>query len=50
MKGVPSQDTSLWHYTTTEDIEFYPITPPGDLIVGTKDGVVLLDPETGEPK
>lgn len=45
-----TQDTSLWRYTTTEDIEFYRITPLGDLILRTKDGIVVLDPETGEPK
>ena len=48
--SVTAQDTQLWRYTTTENIEFYRVTPPGDLIVGTKDGVVVLDPETGEPK
>ena len=47
---LTSQDTSLWRYTTTEKIEFYRITPPGDVIVGTKDGIVVLDPETGEPR
>ena len=48
--SVTAQDTPLWRYTTDEDIEFYRVTPLGDLIVGTKDGVVVLDPETGEAK
>lgn len=45
---VTTQDTSLWRYTTTEKMEFYRVTPLGDLLVGTKDEVVVLDPETGE--
>ena len=47
---VTAQDTVLWSYTTTEDIEFYRVTQLGDLIVGTEDGVTVLDPETGEHK
>ncbi len=43
-----AQDTSLWRYTTTEKIEFYRVTPLGDLVVGTKDQIVSLNPETGE--
>ena len=42
-----AQDTPLWRYTTTEKIEFYRLTPLGDLVVGTKDNVVALNPETG---
>ena len=45
---LTAQDTSLWRYTTTEKIEFYRLTPLGDLLVGTKDEVVVLDPETRE--
>ncbi len=45
---VTTQDTSLWRYTTTEKIEFYRISPLGDLVVGTKREIVALDPETGE--
>ncbi len=44
---ITPQDTSLWRYTTTEKIEFYRVTPLGDLLVATKDEVVVLDPETG---
>jgi outer membrane protein assembly factor BamB len=45
---VTAQDTSLWRYTTTEKIEFYRVSPLGDLVVGTKQEIVALDPETGE--
>ncbi len=45
---LTAQDTSLWRYTTTEKIEFYRVTPLGDLIVGTKEEIVSLNPETGE--
>jgi outer membrane protein assembly factor BamB len=47
---IQSQDTPLWRYTTTEKIRFFRLTPQGDLIVGTKEEVVVLDPETGDPK
>ena len=47
---VQAQDTPLWRHTTTEKISFYQVTPLGDLVVGTKDGITALAPETGEPK
>ena len=47
---VTAQDAPLWRYTTAENIEFYRVTPTGDLIIRTKDGIVVLDPATGEPK
>ena len=45
--AVQGQDTTLWRYTTNEKISFYQVTPLGDLVVGTKEKVVALDPETG---
>jgi hypothetical protein len=48
--GLRAQDEAIWRYTSEEEIKFYRVTPPGDLMVGTKDGVVALDPETGEPR
>ncbi len=32
--SVTAQDTPLWRYTPTEKIEFYRISPLGDLVVG----------------
>ena len=39
----------MWRYTTDEDIEFYRITPLRDLMVATKNQIVVLAPEGGEP-
>ena len=46
--AVQGQDTPLWRYTTNEKISFYQVTSMGDLVVGTKEKVVALDPETGD--
>ena len=40
----------MWRYTTDEDIEFYRVTPLGDLIVATENEITVLFPESGEPK
>ncbi len=48
LEAVQAQETPLWRYTTTEKISFYQVTPLGDLMVGTKEEVVALDPETGD--
>ncbi len=45
---VQAQDTLLWRYTTTEKITFYQLTSLGDLLVATKEQVVVLDPKTGD--
>lgn len=46
--GANAQDSRLWRHNTTEDINFFLVTPLGDLVVGTNDGIEALDPETGE--
>lgn len=46
--GAEAQDSRLWRHNTTEDINFFLVTPVGNLVVGTKDGIEALDPETGE--
>ena len=40
---LASQDTPLWRYTTAEKIQFYHLTPLGDVVVGTKEKVVALE-------
>ena len=46
--ALQAQDAPLWRYTTTEKITFYQLTSLGDLLVATKEQVVVLDPETGD--
>jgi hypothetical protein len=49
LASVQAQDTLLWRYSAAEKISFYRLTPLGNLVVGMDAGLLVLDPESGEP-
>ena len=44
---LAAQSAPLWRYTATAAVSFFQVTPLGNVVVATADGLVGLDPDSG---